>query len=141
MKRAFWVIFCFLLCGCGVLQNKSEPSIEFSVIPPEDAGGTIRLATIEGRVFNARPDQQIVLYARSGNWYIQPFTDQPFTKIEADSKWRNTTHLGTEYAALLVNRALFRRTKRVFCRIRMKQSRQLQSSKARRNFGKLGGFG
>jgi signal transduction histidine kinase len=33
---------------------------------------------------------------------VQPFTDQPFTKIEANSKWQNSTHLGTEYAALLV---------------------------------------
>lgn len=64
----------------------------------------MRLDRVEGRVSGARPEQQqrIVLYARSGNWYVQPFTDQPFTSIEADSSWRNTTHLGTEYAALLV---------------------------------------
>lgn len=57
---------------------------------------------IEGRVAGARPGQQIVLYARSGAWYVQPFTDQPFTEIQPDSTWRNLTHLGTEYAALLV---------------------------------------
>jgi signal transduction histidine kinase len=33
---------------------------------------------------------------------VQPLADQPFTKIEPDSKWRNSTHFGTEYAALLV---------------------------------------
>src|SRR5262249_48931193 len=27
---------------------------------------------------------------------------QPFTQIQDNSKWRSTTHLGTEYAALLV---------------------------------------
>ena len=67
-----------------------------------DEGGTQRLAVIEGRVIGARPGQQIVLYAKSGAWYIQPFTDQPFTKIREDSTWNNSTHLGTEYAALLV---------------------------------------
>lgn len=78
------------------------PSIEFSRVPLVDAGGTSKIAAIKGRVIGARPGQQIVLYARSGAWYVQPFTDQPFTKIQPDSTWRNSTHLGTEYAALLV---------------------------------------
>lgn len=104
MKRIFGIIIGFFLLqsGCGLFQKSSEPSIEFTVIPMAEIGGTIRLEMIEGRVFNARADQQIVLYTRSGNWYVQPFTDQPFTKIEADSSWRSSTHLGTEYAALLV---------------------------------------
>jgi signal transduction histidine kinase len=102
VKKTFFVLVCFLLCGCGSSQNSHEPAVEFSLIPDAETGGTMRLEPVEGRVFNARPGQQIVLYARSGNWYVQPFTDQPFTKIEANSSWRNTTHLGTEYAALLV---------------------------------------
>ena len=57
---------------------------------------------IEGRANGAKPGQQIVLYARSGIWWIQPFATQPFTKIQPDSTWRNSTHLGTEYAAILV---------------------------------------
>ncbi len=60
------------------------------------------LDLIEGRVENAAPDQQIVLYAHAGAWWIQPTTDQPFTKIQPDGTWKNSTHLGTEYAALLV---------------------------------------
>lgn len=102
MKRSFAIIVGFLLLGCGLSQKSLEPSIEFTVIPIAEAGGTVRLEMIEGRAFNARADQQIVLYARSGNWYVQPFTEQPLTKIEADSSWRNSTHLGTEYAAILV---------------------------------------
>lgn len=58
---------------------------------------------IEGRVSNARPGQKVVLYAHSGLWWVQPFTNQPFTNIQADSTWKNSTHLGTEYAAILVN--------------------------------------
>ena len=60
------------------------------------------MAVIEGYVIGSRPGQKIVLYARSGDWYVQPFTDQQFTKIQSDSTWRNSTHMGTEYAAMLV---------------------------------------
>ncbi len=57
---------------------------------------------IEGHVVGAHSGQQIVLYAKSGQWWVQPLVNRPFTKIQADSKWSNSTHLGTEYAALLV---------------------------------------
>ena len=60
------------------------------------------MSYIEGRVSNAAPGQQIVIYAHSGVWWIQPFANQPITKIQPDSTWRNSTHLGTEYAAILV---------------------------------------
>jgi len=43
-----------------------------------------------------------VLYARSGNWWVQPLVSHPFTVIKPGSNWTNATHLGTEYAALLV---------------------------------------
>ena len=50
-------------------------------------------------------EQKIVLYAKSeGRWRIQPFARDPlFTKIQGDSRWKNVTHLGEEYAALLVD--------------------------------------
>ncbi len=102
VKKAVFVLVCMLFSGCGFSSNRTAPAVEFSVIPAAETGGTMRLEAIAGRVSGARPEQQIVLYARSGNWYVQPFTDQPFTTIEANSTWRNTTHLGTEYAALLV---------------------------------------
>ena len=55
-----------------------------------------------GSVVGARPGQQIVLFAKAGKWWIQPLANQPRTAIQADSHWTNSTHLGTEYAALLV---------------------------------------
>jgi hypothetical protein len=58
---------------------------------------------IDGRVRNAASGQQIVLYAHSGVWWIQPFANQPFTRIQSDSTWKSFTHLGTEYAVLLVD--------------------------------------
>ncbi len=90
------------MSDCRSRQTDVTPTIEFGKIPLLDEGGMAKIAVIEGRVTGARPGQQIVLYARSGAWYVQPFTDQPFTKIQPDSTWKNTTHLGTEYAALLV---------------------------------------
>jgi signal transduction histidine kinase len=96
------IIGCILMSGCRSRQTDVTPTIEFGKIPLLDEGGMAKIAVIEGRVTGARPGQQIVLYARSGAWYVQPFTDQPFTKIQPDSTWKNTTHLGTEYAALLV---------------------------------------
>lgn len=95
-------IFLLLLCSCAVRHEENKPSIELTRIPPAEIGGRPILETISGRVTGSRGEQQIVLFARSGAWYVQPFADQPFTKIQADSTWSNSTHLGTEYAALLV---------------------------------------
>ena len=58
---------------------------------------------MSGRVSGAGPGHQVVLYAKSGVWWVQPLTAQPFTKIAADATWENSIHLGTEYAALLVD--------------------------------------
>lgn len=96
------VIYCLLISSCGSKQSGTGPYIEFDRVPLADKGGQPSLDTISGRVIGAKPGQQIVLYARSGAWYVQPFADQQFTKIQPDSTWSNSTHLGTEYAALLV---------------------------------------
>src|SRR6202044_921349 len=78
------------------------PSIIFTKVPPAAQGGRERVDTISGRVRNARPKQQIVIYAHSGQWWVQPWSDRPFIPIKADSTWSTETHLGFEYAALLV---------------------------------------
>jgi hypothetical protein len=101
-ERALFLFFCILLSGCGSGRGGLKPSIEFTKVPPAHEGGPATLTTIEGRVLRAHSGQQLVLYARSGQWWVQPLTNQPFTKIQPDSKWSNSTHLGTEYAALLV---------------------------------------
>ena len=88
--------------GCRAQQANPGPYIEFTRVPPAEDGGPDRLDVIEGGVSGARPGLQIVLFARSGAWFVQPLTNQPFTQIQSDSKWRSATHLGTEYAALLV---------------------------------------
>lgn len=98
-------MLCLLAGGCQWRHGNAGPSIEFSRVPPADAAGRDQLDIIEGRVVGAKPGQQIILYSRSGSWWVQPLVNQPFTKIQPDSKWQNATHLGTEYAALLVNPA------------------------------------
>lgn len=94
-----------MLAGSRTQTMAAGPTIEFTRVPPAEEGGTERMGTIGGRVTGVRAGQRIVLYARSGDWYVQPFTNQPFTPIQADSTWRSSTHLGTEYAALLVDAA------------------------------------
>jgi hypothetical protein len=102
-ERALLLLCCLLLCGCHSRQAAAGPTIEFTKIPPAAQGGRERVDTIAGRVIGARPGQQIVVYARSGPWWVQPWPDQAFIPIQADSTWDTSTHLGFEYAALLVD--------------------------------------
>lgn len=101
LLRVALCLLVLLLGGC-VSSSNTNPSIEITDMPRADKGGVIQLDTIRGRVNGARSDQRVVLYARSEAWYIQPWADKPFTEIAPDSTWTNETHLGTEYAALLV---------------------------------------
>lgn len=103
LKGLLLLAACVLpLGGCRNRQAAGPPSVEFSSVPMAEQGGTEKLDRIEGRVVGARAGQRVVLYARSGAWYVQPYADRPFTDIRPDSTWENSTHMGTEYAALLV---------------------------------------
>jgi hypothetical protein len=95
-------IVSVLLAGCLGRNSRHSPTLQITRVPVASPGGPEQLDYIAGRASGARPGQQVVLYARSGIWWIQPYTDAQFTKIQPDSTWKNSTHLGTEYAALLV---------------------------------------
>jgi signal transduction histidine kinase len=93
--------------GCHVSSYEAgaaaPPKIEFTMVPVAGADNPDKRSAIEGRVLGAQAGQQIVIYAHaSTKWWVQPFADQPFTRIGADRTWRNSTHPGIEYAALLV---------------------------------------
>src|ERR1700751_5563497 len=107
MRRARWavriIVVSCMMSACRANQNQSGPTIEFSRVPLASQGGPDRMDTIEGRVIGGRPGQHIVLFARYGPWWVQPFVAQPFTIIQTDSRWVNSTHFGTQYAALLVD--------------------------------------
>ena len=99
---SFAILLLSLLClNCGT-RTQGQPTIEFTRLPPFGTGNASKLLAIEGRVKNVPPGQKIVLYARSGVWWVQPLADKPFTLVEDNLTWRNTTHPGAGYAALLV---------------------------------------
>src|SRR5215472_1509249 len=103
-QRTFLLTACLLLGACHTRSSSSTPEITFERIPLADVGGPDKLDTIAGHATDVQAGQQIVLYAKSQElWRIQPFTERPYTKIQTDSRWSNQTHLGTEYAALLIN--------------------------------------
>src|SRR5215469_2699542 len=96
-------VFGLALHGCNAQKSSTGPSIEFTKIPPAAQGGRERIDTIAGRVRNAHAGQRIVIYARSGPWWVQPWPDRALIPIRGDSTWNTETHLGFEYAALLVD--------------------------------------
>ena len=99
----FGLLMCVtFLVTCTTRQAANKPSIEFSVVPPATEGGPDRREPVAGRVTGARAGQRIVLYAKAGIWWVQPTRAEPFTTIQPDSTFSSSIHLGTEYAALLV---------------------------------------
>jgi hypothetical protein len=96
------VLLLATLEGCHK-TNAVGPSIRFTSVPFAEAAGPNELRAIKGRVIGGAPGHVVVLYALDATtWWVQPFADRPFTKIQADSTWSNSTHPGIEYAALLV---------------------------------------
>jgi hypothetical protein len=73
LQRSVLRLFCVALNSCQSHKANSGPSIEVTDIPPAAQGGRERVGTIFGRVKNARPNQQIVTYAHSGQWWVQPW--------------------------------------------------------------------
>jgi hypothetical protein len=96
---------CVALVGCHAGPKRDvEAKISFTQVPQWSTGDQDEHDVIEGTVRGARQGQRIVLYSKCGNlWWLQPLLTSPFTAISLDKQWRNETHLGTEYAALLVD--------------------------------------
>ncbi|HET6975928.1 MAG TPA: sensor histidine kinase [Pyrinomonadaceae bacterium] len=100
---SFWRLQALVcLLALSACSDSSTPSIKITTIPPAEKGGGRELEMIRGRVNGASSGQQVALYARSGAWYVQPFVETPLTPVNPDGTWSSSTHLGTEYAALLV---------------------------------------
>ena len=113
VTKRYWVAFsgacslavsglcAVLLSGCG---SPREATVQFTQIPEAGPGGEAKMVRIAGRATGNKPGQRIVLFARDGTWWVQPFASKPFTEIQPDHSWATTTHVGTDYAALLVER-------------------------------------
>jgi hypothetical protein len=70
LQRPLVRFFCIALNSCQSHKANSGPSIEFTHIPAAQHGRE-RVDTISGRVRNARPNHQIVIYAHNGQWWVQ----------------------------------------------------------------------
>jgi hypothetical protein len=95
-------VVCTVTLGCRTTPKTAQPTITFTRVPLGDAGGGSFNDIIEGKVSAVTPGQRIVLYAKRGVWWLQPLPEQPYTKVQSGLQWINSTHLGTDYAALLV---------------------------------------
>lgn len=105
LRLACTMIVVLSLCaspiGCRSTHADVEPAITFTKLPQSGDGSPTKLDPIEGTVTGAQRGDRVVLFARSGVWWVQPFANEPFTAIQ-NSKWKGTTHPGSSYAAVLV---------------------------------------
>ncbi len=88
----------------GSLEERSMPAtIVIIVVPSRGSGGDSR-GVIAGRVVGLSDPMKyrVALYAHTDRWYVQPTSEEPLILIGNDGSWESTTHLGSEYAALLV---------------------------------------
>lgn len=102
LRLTFGCLAFVAALGCRA-PDAVAPFITFTTIPDAAEGGSEKTVPIAGRVTGATRGQRIVVFARSNVWWVQPLTVRPFTAIEPDGTWKNETHLGAEYAALLVD--------------------------------------
>jgi hypothetical protein len=102
MTRVIRLFLLLLATAAAVACGPPPPRITFTEIPPAAIGGSVRTAEIAGRVDGARPGDRIVLFSKSGVWYVQPMRRSPYTEIDGQGRWRSTIHLGSEYAAMVV---------------------------------------
>jgi hypothetical protein len=109
----FSVLLVYLvLAGCSSPTN-SAPTVAFRKVPAANQESPYKTDIserdyktdmIEGRVTGNRRGQRIVLYANTdGRWGVCRQSGQPFTNIDSDGRWTASVHLGTQYAALLVD--------------------------------------
>jgi hypothetical protein len=107
------LLMFFVLTGCHSPSRESAPTVAFSKVAAAYQESPYKTDITErdyktditdGRVTGARPGQRILLYAKTdGRWGLCQQSDQPFTNIESDGRWKASVHQGLEYAALLVD--------------------------------------
>src|SRR2546423_4648027 len=83
-------------------RSATKPGIRITDVPPRGAGpeAVERIAGTASGV--SVKECKVVIFARTDKWYVQPYIASPDTSINDDGSWENDTHLGSEYAALLV---------------------------------------
>jgi hypothetical protein len=90
------------------LAGAQSPKIEITEIPPAGQGGPTKTVEISGTASGPEiRDLRVVCYAYAGNqWWVQPTAANPLSPIDtSNGKWTIDTHLGRNYAALLVRKS------------------------------------
>lgn len=107
VRKARWcfVIGSVLLLagGCRSSRESRGPRVIFGHVPPAKAGGRELLGLLSGHVEGAPAGSRIVAYAHNDSWWVQPFRARPITVIGRDGGWSTSSHLGTDYAVLVVS--------------------------------------
>jgi hypothetical protein len=84
-------------------RGAAAPTITITEVPPP-GGGPGRMELIAGRASATDVARyRVVIFSYTDRWYVQPFVSSPFTEVKADGTWSSRIHLGTEYAAVLVD--------------------------------------
>lgn len=102
-RSILWVIaFLALLVACQ--SNASiKPEIQITEVPPKGAGPD-RVERIAGTVSGVNTKEcKVIVFAQTDTWYVQPYIETSDTEIKNSNTWQTDTHLGSQYAALLVN--------------------------------------
>jgi len=100
MGPVLFLLSLQLLTGC---RDRHQPSVTFRQIPVAAGGGPDNVAVFEGDVRQAHDGQRLVLYSKANVWFVQPDPDHPYTEVPPDGHWKKEVHLGSDYAAILVD--------------------------------------
>lgn len=98
------IVFTLALRGetMPTIGTTLKPRVSITLVPLGGAGPDA-MATIGGIVSGVNSREcKVVVFARTNTWYVQPYVASPYTPIGKNGKWETQTHLGDEYAALLV---------------------------------------
>lgn len=121
IKKHPFGVFAFMFAVCagvvanfvydGLRHNPDDKMLHTPVILiieiPSQGGGPDPRGVISGKIEGIKEPNayRVVVYALTDHWYVQPTRDDSLTIINNDGTWATQTHLGTSYAALLVDKS------------------------------------
>jgi len=101
------IVFVALLAACqgnaSTGEDTTKPEIKITEVPPKGAGPD-RVERIAGTVSGVNTKEcKVIVFAQTDTWYVQPYIETSDIEIKNSNTWQTDTHLGSQYAALLVN--------------------------------------
>jgi hypothetical protein len=97
-NRVFWcTLLVLLFSGCGDSGGVGPSNSPTVTIESAAANRVV------GTVFGRTSGLAIVLWAKTDQWYVQPYTATPFTSIDGNGGWSSYTHPWNRIVALLVD--------------------------------------